>query len=74
MIASTTPESCCRSLEPLLPASKKAGRPPRGTKRQLIDGIQWRTRVGSPWRDVPAEYGSWQAVYGLFRRWQRAGS
>jgi transposase len=39
----------------------------------LIDGIRWRTRVGSPWRDVPALYGPWQTVYGLFRRWQRAG-
>lgn len=61
-------------LEPLLPCGKKAGRPSKWTKRQLIDGIRWRTRVGSPWRDVPAEYGSWQAVYGLFRRWQRAGT
>ncbi|MFQ6332185.1 IS5 family transposase [Nocardia sp. CWNU-33] len=61
-------------LEPLLPRSKKAGRPSKWTKRQLIDGIRWRTRAGVPWRDVPAEYGSWQAVYGLFRRWQRAGA
>lgn len=61
-------------LEPLLPCGKKTGRPSKWTKRQLIDGIRWRTRVGSPWRDVPAEYGSWQAVYGLFRRWQRAGA
>ncbi|WP_330228469.1 IS5 family transposase [Nocardia sp. NBC_00508] len=61
-------------LEPLLPRPKKAGRPPKWTKRQLIDGIRWRTRAGVPWRDVPAEYGSWQAVYGLFRRWQRAGA
>ena len=60
-------------LEPLLPRGKKAGRPPAWTKRQLIDGIRWRVRVGSPWRDIPAEYGSWSAVYGLFRRWQRAG-
>ncbi|MET7774174.1 IS5 family transposase [Nocardia sp. NPDC005366] len=61
-------------LEPLLPCGKKTGRPSKWTKRQLIDGIRWRTRVGSPWRDVPSEYGSWQAVYGLFRRWQRAGA
>ncbi|MFE3281471.1 IS5 family transposase [Nocardia sp. NPDC059239] len=61
-------------LEPLLPRPKKAGRPPKWTKRQLIDGIRWRTRAGVPWRDVPAEYGSWQAVSGLFRRWRRAGS
>ncbi|MFE3226647.1 transposase, partial [Nocardia sp. NPDC059228] len=37
-------------LEPLLPRGKKAGRPSKWTKRQLIDGIRWRTRVGSPWR------------------------
>ena len=60
-------------LEPLLPVGKKPGRPPIVSKRQLIDGIRWRTRVGSPWRDVPPAYGKWQTVYGLFRRWQRAG-
>jgi len=62
------------ALEPLLPTGKKPGRPPKWTRRQLIDGIRWRTRVGSPWRDVPARYGPWQTVYGLFRRWQRNGT
>jgi transposase len=61
-------------LEPLLPQGKKAGRPPKWTKRQLIDGIRWRVRTGSPWRDVPPGYGPWQSVYGLFRRWQRDGT
>ncbi|MEV6071924.1 IS5 family transposase [Nocardia sp. NPDC052001] len=61
-------------LVPLLPRGKKPGRPPRWTKRQLIDGIRWRTRTGTPWRDVPARYGAWQTIYGLFRRWQRAGN
>jgi transposase len=61
-------------LEPLLPTGKKPGRPPRWSKRQLIDGIRWRTRTGAPWRDVPARYGPWQTVYGLFRRWQRDGT
>jgi transposase len=62
------------ALEPLLPTGKKPGRPPKWSKRQLIDGIRWRVRVGSPWRDVPECYGPWQTVYGLFRRWQRAGA
>lgn len=61
-------------LEPLLPKGKKSGRPPKWTKRQLIDGIRWRVRVGSQWRDLPPRYGPWQTVYGLFRRWQRDGS
>ena len=43
------------------------------SKRQLIDGIRWRIRAGAPWRDVPACYGSWSALAGLFRRWQREG-
>jgi transposase len=44
-------------LERLLPKPKKPGRPPKWTKRWLIDGIRWRVRDGSPWRDAPARYG-----------------
>lgn len=40
---------------PLLPRGKKSGRPPKWTKRQLIDGIRWRIRTGSPWRDVSVD-------------------
>ncbi|MEV3927691.1 transposase [Actinomadura coerulea] len=40
-------------LEPLLPVGKKPGRPPKWTKRQLINGNQWRTWTGAPWRHVP---------------------
>ncbi|WP_370040067.1 IS5 family transposase [Micromonospora sp. M71_S20] len=61
-------------LEPLLPAPKRPGRPSSWSRRQLIDGIRWRIRVGAPWRDVPPQYGSWSAVYALFRRWQRDGT
>lgn len=61
-------------LERLLPKPRRAGRPPKWSRRQLIDGIRWRTRTGAPWRDVPGRYGRWQTVYGLFRRWQRDGT
>ncbi|MHA5054546.1 IS5 family transposase [Streptomyces sp. SD15] len=50
-------------LEPLLPVVG-LGRPARN---------RWRVRTGVPWRDLPVEYGHWQTVYGLFRRWQREG-
>ena len=62
-----------RMLEPLLPKGKRSGGPPKWTKQQLINGIRWRTRTEAPWRDVPARYGTWQRVYGLFRTWQWAG-
>jgi transposase len=62
------------ALGRLLPAASTSGRPPKWTKRQLIDGIRWRIRVGAPWRDVPEQYAPWQTIYGLFRRWQRDGT
>ena len=58
-------------LEPLLPVGT-VGRPARN-RRRLVDGVRWRVRTGVPWRDLPVEYGHWQTVYGLFRRWQREG-
>ncbi|MEU5334298.1 IS5 family transposase [Streptomyces asoensis] len=59
-------------LAPLLPVAG-AGRP-AVSRRRLIDGIRWRVRTGTPWRDLPAQYGACQTVYGLFRRWQREGT
>ncbi len=34
-------------LEPLLPRGKKAGRPPKWARRQLINGIRWRIPAGT---------------------------
>ncbi len=61
-------------LEPLLPMGKKPGRPPTWSKRQLINGIRFRTRTGVPWRDVPERYGPWGWAYDLVRHWQRDGT
>ncbi|WP_418955198.1 IS5 family transposase [Streptomyces tritici] len=61
-------------LEPLLPKGTRAGRPPLWPRRQLIDGIRFRVRTGVPWRDIPVEYGPWNRVYDLFRRWQCNGT
>ncbi|MFI8191675.1 IS5 family transposase [Streptomyces sp. NPDC085946] len=58
-------------LESLLPAAGVSRRWPG--RRRLVDGVRWRVRTGVPWRDLPREYGPWQTVYGLFRRWQRQG-
>lgn len=60
-------------LEPLMPAH-----PPRGHRwadhRTVINGILWRTRTGSPWRDLPECYGRWETVYGRHRRWSIDGT
>jgi transposase len=61
-------------LRPLPPVGRKPGRPPKWTKRQLIDAIRWRTRIGAPWREIPERYGPWQNAYSLFRTWSRDGT
>jgi transposase len=40
----------------------------------VIDGVAWKYRTGSPWRDMPEDFGPWQTVYSRFRRWARDGT
>ena len=54
-----------------------ATRAPNGRKpanhRLVLDGIFWIARTGSPWRDLPEEFGKWSSVYRQFRRWTLSG-
>jgi transposase len=60
-------------LEPLLPEQPARGGQWRD-HRQVIDGIAWVKRTGSPWRDCPERYGPWKTVYERFRRWAGDGT
>lgn len=42
-----------------VPAPSPKGRPITRSRRVLLNGVAWRVRVGSPWRDVPERYGPW---------------
>ncbi len=52
---------------------KRTGRPPRD-RRQVVDGIIWILRTGSPWRDLPDAFGPWATVWDLFDTWNRDGT
>ncbi|GLW71392.1 transposase [Kitasatospora phosalacinea] len=60
-------------LSRFLPSSGTAGRP-RSDDRVVLNGIVWKLRTGSAWRDVPERYGSWQTLYTRFRRWALDGT
>ncbi|MFI6154338.1 IS5 family transposase [Kitasatospora sp. NPDC051170] len=60
-------------LSRFLPASGVAGRP-RSDDRLVLNGIVWKLRTGTSWRDVPERYGSWQTLYTRFRRWALDGT
>lgn len=40
----------------------------------MLDAVFWRTRTGSPWRDLPPEFGNWKTVYNRHRRWSGDGT
>src|SRR3546814_2021355 len=61
-----------RGLLPIDAASRGRGRRPE-QNRLIINGILWRLRCGTPWRDVPPKYGNWNTIYRRFRRWSDAG-
>lgn len=61
-----------RGLLPIDVANRGRGRPPE-ENRSIINGILWRLRCGTPWRDVPPKYGNWYTIYRRFRRWSEAG-
>jgi transposase len=52
----------------------KAGKPPRQTDRDLMEALIWQARTGSPWRDLPPDFGGWHSTYTRFRRAEAAGT
>lgn len=61
-------------VEPHLPSGEgKRGRP-WNDHRQTLEGICWRFRTGSPWRDVPEEFGRWQSIWERHCRWSIDGT
>ena len=58
-------------IEPFLPVAA-TGPLPRNV-RALFNGVLWRFRNGTGWRDVPQRYGPWTTVYNRFRAWAMAG-
>ena len=57
----------------VFPGPKRTGRPPRD-RRQVVDGILWILRTGSPWRDLPDAFGPWATVWDLFDTWNHDGT
>ena len=64
------------TLGPLVEQAKrfKGGNPPVLPDRMFFEAILYWARTGVPWRDLPAEFGAWDAVYNRLRRWVYSGS
>ena len=58
-------------IEPFLPIGEYGPYPER--LREQFEGVIWRFRTSSQWREMPGEFGPWPTVYGRFRVWRDAG-
>ena len=63
-------------MGPLVERAKrhKAGQKPETPDRVFFEAVLYWARTGIPWRDLPGEFGAWDAVHNRLRRWVYSGS
>jgi transposase len=61
-------------LEPLVPALRGGGRPPKYTRRAILDAILYAVRQGCTWRALPSDLPHWNTVFWYYREWQKDGT
>ena len=50
---------------------QKAGSPRQQRDRMFVEAVLYVARTGIPRRDLPEEWGQWDAVSHRFRRWAK---
>src|SRR2546423_10106798 len=63
-------------MGPLVTQAKRhrGGQKPEVPDRAFFEAVLYWARTGVPWRDLPSEFGEWDAVYNRLRRWVHSGS
>ena len=60
-------------LDPLIPRARKAGRPEKYPKREILNAIFYLVRSGCPWRMLPHDLPPWRLVWHYFAHWKKQG-
>ena len=60
-------------IEAMLPGKQSDPGRTAADNRLFVEAVLWIARTGSPWRDLPAEFGLWNSNYQRFARWSRLG-
>src|SRR5262249_5751893 len=61
-------------LAPHVPAPKPGGRPPKHSRRELLNAIFYLIRSGCAWRLLPNDLPPWRTVYHYWRVWRLDGT
>jgi transposase len=60
-------------IEHLLPGKATDRGVTAKDNRLFVEAVLWIARTGSPWRDLPPQFGNWHNVYTRFSRWGKSG-
>ena len=52
----------------------RGGRPPKHSKREILNGIFYVAKTACQWRFLPTTYPPWKTVYTYFKKWEKAAS
>ena len=61
-------------LEPLVPAAKAGGRPPKYERREIVNALFYLTKNGCTWRNLSHDLPPWSLVHCYFWHWKRDGT
>jgi transposase len=64
-------------LATLVPAGgpgPRGGRPPKHSRRDIVDAIRYVTHNGGVWRALPADFPPWKTVHDYHTRWASDGT
>lgn len=59
-------------IEPLLPV-KKNTRPPKWSKREILNAIFYQLKNGCNWCDLPKDFPPYSTVYWHYKHWRKEG-
>lgn len=59
-------------IEPLLPKQQQT-RPPKWTKRQILDGVFYQLKNGCNWSDLPKDLPPYSTLFWHYKQWRSAG-
>jgi hypothetical protein len=62
-----------QAIQYLMPPVHQGRGRPALDSRHVLDGIFWKIRSDSPWRELPSHYPSYQSCYRFFGKWQSSG-
>ena len=62
-----------QQVEKLVPAAKPGGRPPKHSRRTLVEAILYVVKAGGPWHLLPKDFPPCKTVFHYFAKWTREG-